>query len=347
MSEKEPPDYDALAGILERHVRESIIGPHSVPAGSKLSSAIDAIATMSVLAGLPGRTPEELLQALAENLELIQDALDYAFFADSEQVNPAILFSVLDSAKSLILRNRLVRRRVSHLDSSNEAFLLTGTKHFFAKSYFESVGNPGIAICNLYMSRRGEAGAIIAFDAASPDIGYIKLRLSAQDSASGLKSALVQYCESLNSHSPDFSLLSDILGTFAPPLAHALARANFPKYLVFIPHGLLHVVPFHALHVDLLERQTGKHQQRIYLHDIAQSISYASSMLELSYSGQIRAEERTRGMRPPGFLAVLDTNAPDLEYVGFERGHYEAIRALDPTVDVVTKFGDLPSDMRH
>ncbi len=309
------------------------------------SSAIAAFWGIVAQAGAL-TSPEEIRALVSSNVDVIDDATASAFKEfQSGTRQPNELFALVDSSRTLANRHMAARRSFEQTSGQQLGFLISQTKPNTVEDYIRH-RSPDTAVVSFYVRPKNALSVLVARDAPNHPVGYNVIHTD------GLKDNFLDmldaYAESLNKSRPDFSLQLDLLKAFGGLIFAAVWQPRPPKRIVFIPHKLLHLLPLHAVFVEL----AGK---RIFLHDVVQTISYASSAVELLYGNCVVPPEivggqaiKSRKTSHPSLLAVLDLNAglkwvsTEMKYIQLLRWEYES-RGM--RLDIARAWDELPDEM--
>lgn len=291
-------------------------------------------------------SPEDIRDLVSSNADIIEEATTMAFKefqAGTRQPNE--LFALLDSSRTLANHHMAVRRSFEQTSGQQIGFVISQTKPNTVEQYIQ-YKSPDTAVVSFHVHSQNTLSVLVARDAPNHPVGYNIIHVD------GLKDEFMDqvgvYTESLDKGQPDFPLQDDILKTFGGLIFAAIWQPQPPKRIVFIPHKLLHVLPLHAVFAEISGR-------RVYLHDIVQTISYASSAMELLY-GHFQMPSEIVGRKGQGspklldqrFLAVLDQDAglkwlnTEMKYIQLLRSDYES---RGKHLDIALSRQELPDQM--
>ena len=286
-------------------------------------------------------TRKELLSIIEANT----DAFDVGALATMQLLTEGKLhmesaFTTLDSAKAigakqLIYRAAAARAHVqfdpiwSRPDSRPVALYLKSKPHSTAIISFHFIGRDRLAI---FVASNSPTGSGIQ------GLGGVYYDCIWLDGLSDkVYSSLEAYAASVNLGTPNHSLTKKFFDFIGSALFMLLSRPN-PDEIIFIPHKLMHILPLHALSLEL----AGK---RVYLLEMVQTIRYASSFQELNYNNMSFGGRISNQKLNSRFLSIQDTKA-NISGGDLERKCIEVYRELlEPQgvkLDIVSNLKQMP-----
>lgn len=302
-----------------------------------MSNALPVLADV-MMRPLWGKAPAEFREELRSFATLVDRAIREAFETGQLLQEPEATLATLDAAKSVIQRNYLARHRLRQtvLPDAEKALMFTFTKPRFLLDYLARPAARGTAVCCLFMTERGEVwAAVVTLKSGGLDVKT--LPVVPMQRASSFLEQLTEYADSLSAGRPNIGALESILEDCGRTLIPQFVGMLYPEKVIFIPHRRLHMVPWHAAYVLRPDRS------RVYLGDVVEEISYASSIFELLW-----ANWWPQGSRPRtsvGVLAVIDVSAADLRWVALEHEYALVMQDSGLPLHIVTKPAELPPSL--
>lgn len=290
-------------------------------------------------------TRDELLSLIQANAEALDEgALATMRLLVAGSVHMENVFTVLDSAKAIATK-QLMHRAAAARAGIQVDQILSRPDPGQVSSYLKSKPHR-TAIVSLHFIGRDRLAILVAANAPTGsgitgfgDVHYDCVWLDGIQER--FADEIEEYAHSVNRGAPNHDLIRPFFDFIGSAIFHLLWRPK-PVEVIFIPHKLLHVLPLHAISFE-------DNSHRVYLHDMAQSIHYASSFEELATSTFSFKAPRAEGTLRPRFLSVLDTQA-SLPGVVLEERCIDVYRELlEPKgvgFDVVVDPEQLPSSQR-
>lgn len=304
-----------------------------------MTPSIEKAQMLSLEAGMC-QSVEELRALLSSNADTLTEAVEEALALTIRRMRPDELIALLDTSKGLIFRNMIARRRTEQMGLTGPKVFITMSRPHLVEQYLRTTGSTGL--CYFYKSQTGEVSALLAqnFGADRP-IGFAQLHIIPREEARDFEENIQAYAKSLKASKPDFKLQGELLKPFGKLLIpFFLAHGSAPHTLIFIPHGVLHILPLHAMSL-------GEGREQVYIDQVVRSLSYASCLPELLFSGQFSQESNDKVNRGGRILAVLDTACSELSWLQTELLQFETMKKLGAPVDIVTSGKRVPTDFHQ
>ena len=217
------------------------------------------------------------------------------------QIHMELAFTLLDSAKSIVTTHLLHRASFARAGVALD-FIVPNLEPDTVAYYLNTRPVP-TAIVALHMIGRDRLAIMLA--ANSPTRSGIRGNRGGYYNCiwldglqKWLADAMGAFAHTAGGREVDMSLAEKSLKSIGAAVLYLLSGSR-PKHVIFIPHKQLHVLPLHMISVG-----------DVYLHDMVDSISYASSLGELIF-GTVEHTDRgeTSAGRQASYVSVLDENA--------------------------------------
>jgi hypothetical protein len=236
--------------------------------------------------------------------------------------------------KSTAVREILVAARAPGVV---DELVPTASNERFLRNYF-SLRPARSALCCLFMTTTGEVWATLMAKRPDDAVKTTAFPVIRKDAAMSFLTTLQEHVIALTTrHMPHMPALDALLAACGGPIIQQLLQTPYPDRLVFVPHRLLHAIPWHACFIPRVDGS------RLRVVDVVGEVSYASSLFELLYAdwwpvGSSRpAADRA--------LSVIDADAADLRWTRLELRYRRALQSLGIPIDIVTQASLLPESL--
>src|ERR1043166_39847 len=269
---------------------------------------------------------------------LIDQAISEAFEGGELLRDKEEVLAALDASKAVLQRNYLARHRFrnSGIADADRGLYFTFSKSRFLRDYLALYKSKSLVVCCLFMTQQGEVwGALATLKSSNLEVRPFCIVQKAR--APAFLEDLTRYGQSLSTGLPNKIALESILQSCGHALIPRLIEIAYPDKIVFVPHRRLHIIPWHAAYLQKSDRT------RLYVGDIIDQVSYASSVFELLWANWL--PKGSRAKEPTGTLHVIDLSASDLPWVALEHEYVRGMRELGFPVQIVTRHSELPKSM--
>lgn len=287
-----------------------------------MTSAMQKIASLWVEPSFVGMRYEQVTELIKANQDTIDEGLRDAVVMMLKGHSPEEVFVTIDKAKSLA--SRYLRKTPADV-----------FRRYSIESYLREL--EGTAICNFCMSSKGTVHILFAQSLGKDrEIGYALVEAVPDEMAQDFCSKLEAYAASCRDSFPDFTLQQELLEVFARVIIPFLVRYGIPHKLIFIPHKLLHVLPFHAMSM-----KAGG--QEIYLDGLIPFTTYTSSLHTLLYSSQLDMNDEKATISNKR-LSIMESKT-GLPWIPIEQKMVEYYKSQGIESDLFTSRGEIPTDL--
>jgi hypothetical protein len=291
---------------------------------------------------------DDLTSWVQQNADILDSGNEVAiagFMSGDLQIDEA--FALLDTSKALVAKTLIHQKDAKRCGKDPKSPVISFPTPDIVAAYLNS-RKEDTAIVSFHVIGN-QVVILVARNRRRPDLhgmlpGYGNVMYSYK-MALGLNYDLIEsleeYKRSLAKQKYDFQLVRQVFDFLGISLFSMLWSPMPPEEIIFIPHKLFNLLPFHAFSVD-------GGNERIFLHDFVKNISYASCIQELVFAGT--NQDRPLIVSRPQLLFVRDDSA-SLPSLQLEKKYLDLIQAQvkpgDMEFSIVTKAEDLPNDFQN